>query len=35
MAILTKGPRGTQDVLPSQSYKLQDLDNTVVELAGL
>ncbi len=35
MAILTKGPRGTQDVLPSQSYKWQYLEHKVMEIAGL
>lgn len=35
MAILTKGPRGTQDVLPSQSYKWQYLEKKVMEIAGL
>ena len=35
MAILTKGPRGTQDVLPAQSYKWQYLEKKVMEIAGL
>lgn len=35
MAILTKGPRGTQDVLPAQSYKWQYLERKLMEIAGL
>ncbi|MBQ2792402.1 MAG: histidine--tRNA ligase [Oscillospiraceae bacterium] len=35
MAILTKAPRGTQDVLPSQSHKWQYLEKKFMEVAGL
>lgn len=35
MAILTKGPRGTQDVLPEESYKWQYLEKKVMETVKL
>lgn len=34
MALLTKAPRGTQDTLPSESYKLRFLENALGETAG-
>lgn len=34
MAILTKAPRGTQDVLPSQSYKWNYIEQTILKLAS-
>ncbi len=34
MALLTKAPRGTQDILPSQSYKLRFIENSLGETAG-
>ena len=34
MAILTKAPRGTQDVLPSESYKWQYIEKVALETAG-
>ncbi len=34
MALLTKAPRGTQDVLPGESYKLRQLENILSETAG-
>ncbi len=33
MAILTKAPRGTQDVLPSESYKWNYIEQTILKLA--
>ncbi len=35
MAILTKGPRGTQDVLPGESYKWQYLEKKMMETVRL
>ena len=35
MAIITKAPRGTQDVLPEQSGKWQYLEKTAMETALL
>lgn len=35
MAIITNAPRGTQDVLPSQSYKWHYLERTALETARL
>ena len=35
MALLTKAPRGTQDVLPSESHKWQYLENTLLRTAEL
>lgn len=35
MAILTKGPRGTQDVLPGESYKWQYLEKKMMETVKL
>lgn len=35
MALITKAPRGTQDVLPSQSYKWQFVEKTVINCAKL
>jgi histidyl-tRNA synthetase len=35
MALLTKAPRGTQDVLPSQSYKWQYIEKAVIEVSNL
>ncbi|MFA9380371.1 MAG: ATP phosphoribosyltransferase regulatory subunit, partial [Acetanaerobacterium sp.] len=35
MALLTKAPRGTQDVLPSQSARLRYVEQTALEIAGL
>ncbi len=35
MAILTKAPRGTQDVLPEQSAKWQHIEKTVMKVAEL
>ncbi len=34
MALLTKAPRGTQDTLPGESYKLRSLENSLGETAG-
>ncbi len=34
MALLTKAPRGTQDVLPGDSYRLRQLENILSETAG-
>lgn len=34
MALLTKAPRGTADVLPGDSYKLRQLENILSETAG-
>ena len=34
MALLTKAPRGTQDTLPGESYKLRSLENSLAETAG-
>ena len=34
MAILTKAPRGTQDVLPSESYRWQYIEKVALETAG-
>ncbi len=34
MALLTKAPRGTQDVLPSESYTLRQIENILSETAG-
>ena len=33
MAIITKAPRGTQDVLPSQSYRWQYIEKVVREVS--
>lgn len=33
MALITKAPRGTQDVLPSQSHNNRFLENTLLEIA--
>ena len=35
MAIITKAPRGTQDVLPSESYRLRTIENALAETAGV
>ncbi len=35
MALLTKAPRGTQDVLPSQSARLRYVEQTALDIAGL
>lgn len=35
MALLTKAPRGTQDILPGQSAKVRYVEQTALELAGL
>ncbi len=35
MALLTKAPRGTADTLPSESYRLRFLENTLSETAGI
>ena len=35
MAIITKAPRGTQDVLPEQSGKWQYIEKTALETASL
>ena len=35
MAILTKAPRGTQDVLPAQSYKWREMERMFMETAQL
>jgi len=35
LALLTKAPRGTQDVLPSESHKWQYLENTLLRTAEL
>ena len=35
MALLTKAPRGTADVLPSDSYKLRFIEKTLGDIAGL
>ena len=35
MAILTKGPRGTQDVLPEESYKWKYLEKKVMDVVNL
>ncbi len=34
MALLTKAPRGTQDCLPGESYKLRFMENALGETAG-
>ena len=34
MALLTKAPRGTMDVLPSESYKLRFIENSLGETAS-
>ncbi|MBO5397043.1 MAG: histidine--tRNA ligase [Clostridia bacterium] len=34
MALLTKAPRGTEDTLPSESYKLRFIENALGETAG-
>ena len=34
MALLTKAPRGTMDVLPSESYKLRFIENSLTETAS-
>ncbi len=34
MALLTKAPRGTQDTLPGESYKLRFIENSLGETAG-
>lgn len=34
MALLTKAPRGTADVLPVESFRLRYLENTLAEIAG-
>lgn len=33
MALLTKAPRGTADVLPSESYRLRYIENSLIEIA--
>lgn len=33
--MITKAPRGTKDVLPSESYKWHYLENTIRQIAGL
>ncbi len=35
MAILYRAPRGTQDILPSQSYKWRFLEDLVTEVSSL
>ena len=35
MALITNGPRGTGDVLPSESYKWQHIEQTLMEVASL
>ncbi len=35
MPLLTKAPRGTADILPSESYKIRYIENTVSEIASL
>ena len=35
MALLTKAPRGTQDVLPAQSAKVRYVEQTALDIAGL
>lgn len=35
MAIITNAPRGTQDTLPSQSYKWQHIEQTALDTARL
>ena len=35
MKLLTKAPRGTQDILPKDSYKWQFIENLVLEAAGM
>ncbi len=35
MAIITNAPRGTQDILPSESYKWQYVQKTLLETANL
>ncbi|MGN1080650.1 MAG: ATP phosphoribosyltransferase regulatory subunit, partial [Acutalibacteraceae bacterium] len=35
MALITNGPRGTEDVLPSQVYKWQYVEQTLLETASL
>ena len=35
MALITNGPRGTGDVLPSESYKWQYIEQTLMEVASL
>lgn len=34
MALLTKAPRGTADILPGESFRIRWLENTLAELAG-
>lgn len=34
MALLTKAPRGTADILPGDSYKIRYIENTLAEIAG-
>ena len=34
MALLTKAPRGTQDMLPSEASKFQYIERTVAEIAA-
>ena len=35
MALLTKAPRGTQDVLPAESHRWQYVENTLLRTAEL
>lgn len=35
MALLTKAPRGTQDTLPSESYRLRTIENALAETASV
>ena len=34
MALITKSIKGTQDILPSESYKIQFIENTVLQIAS-
>ena len=34
MALITKSIKGTQDVLPQESHKIQFLESTALEIAG-
>ena len=34
MALLTKAPRGTADILPGDSYKIRYIENSLAEIAG-
>lgn len=35
MALLTKAPRGTNDILPSESYRLRSIENALSETAAV